>query len=322
MADRPKVGLIGARRGRQGLGPHLARQLEGHGADVAVFLGTSEATVAEAAEQLAAQGVTARGTTDLDDLLAEPDLAALVIASPVGHHAAYLERGLDAGLHVLCEKPLLAPSERAFVRVHEFEQAFERAGLALFENCQWPLVLPAFDALHAGVRSPTPRSFSMHLGPTSRGREMLVDALSHPLSLVQALVPDAGRFPRALEFSTLDPDAGTLRASFVLPYPGGDLRVDVTLTCTPEQPRPAGFAVDGVSAERRVRMDDYALFLEAGGRRVPLPDPMDALVGRFVEAIRRGPGAVEAGPWNRGLVVRQGWFDYIVRAFDAGTEGR
>ena len=49
----PRVGLIGARRRRRGLGPYIARFLNAAGAEVPCFLTTSEATRDEAAAQLA-----------------------------------------------------------------------------------------------------------------------------------------------------------------------------------------------------------------------------------------------------------------------------
>ena len=47
----------------------------------------------------------ARVTADLDELLADPELDAVVIATPVPTHYALAKRALAAGKHVLVEKP-------------------------------------------------------------------------------------------------------------------------------------------------------------------------------------------------------------------------
>lgn len=57
----------------------------------------------------------ATATTDLDELLADPALDAVLVCSPTDLHAAQTERALRAGKHVLCEIPLatsLAETDR------------------------------------------------------------------------------------------------------------------------------------------------------------------------------------------------------------------
>jgi 2-hydroxy-4-carboxymuconate semialdehyde hemiacetal dehydrogenase len=48
----------------------------------------------------------ALATTDLDELLAEPRVEAVIVCSPTDLHAEQTERALRAGKHVLCEIPL------------------------------------------------------------------------------------------------------------------------------------------------------------------------------------------------------------------------
>ena len=47
-----------------------------------------------------------RTFSDHRELIAATELDALVVATPTSSHAAVVRDGLDAGLHVLCEKPL------------------------------------------------------------------------------------------------------------------------------------------------------------------------------------------------------------------------
>jgi predicted dehydrogenase len=77
--------------------------------------------------RIAAMFPGTRATADLDDLLADDELDAVVLATPVPTHAALAVRVLEAGKHCFVEKPLaqsVAEAERAVA-------AAERAGRVL-----------------------------------------------------------------------------------------------------------------------------------------------------------------------------------------------
>jgi predicted dehydrogenase len=61
---------------------------------------------AQRRERLAGQFPSARFTDDLDDLLSDPALDAVVLATPVPTHATLAARVLAAGKHCFVEKPL------------------------------------------------------------------------------------------------------------------------------------------------------------------------------------------------------------------------
>ncbi len=81
----------------------------------------------EVRERFAAVHRQARFTGDLDDLLTDRDLDAIVLATPVPSHASLALRVLEAGKHCFVEKPLaqsVADAQRAV-------QAADRAGKVL-----------------------------------------------------------------------------------------------------------------------------------------------------------------------------------------------
>ena len=151
-----------------------------------------------------ALGHEPRGYVDLDTMLAAEPLDALAILSPAVHHATCLEAALAARLHCLCEKPLVWGVADPTGTARRLVEGFASAGLTLFENCQWPYTLEAFEALQPGVLSATPRRFEMELAPSVSGPPMLVDSLSHPLSVLQALAPAEKPRIEAPRFDTRD----------------------------------------------------------------------------------------------------------------------
>jgi predicted dehydrogenase len=94
-------------------GPNLARNFAAlPGCELAWCCDPSEA----ARERYARVFPSARFTAELDDLLGDPELDAVVLATPVPTHAALAERVLLAGKHCFVEKPLaqsVADAERA-----------------------------------------------------------------------------------------------------------------------------------------------------------------------------------------------------------------
>ena len=100
-------------------GPNLARNLEAlDGVELAWCCDERD----EVRERLAAVHRRAQFTGDLDDLLGDDTLDAIVLATPVSTHAELAARVLQAGKHCFVEKPLaqsVADAERAVAAARE-----------------------------------------------------------------------------------------------------------------------------------------------------------------------------------------------------------
>jgi len=84
-------------------GPNLARNFDRlPGAELAWICDGSE----EALTRTAAGFPDARASTDMEEMLRDPELDAVVVATPVPTHAELAERVLAAGKHCFVEKPL------------------------------------------------------------------------------------------------------------------------------------------------------------------------------------------------------------------------
>ena len=131
---------------------------------IAVYSRT-RANAASLAESLPTAAVL---YTDLDELLADPAIEAVDLVLPIQHQPAVIEKGLQAGKHVVSEKPMAADvatarrllglyrsgpaSNRQVWMVAEnwrYESAFARAAKLVAEGaigkpitCSWSLHLP------------------------------------------------------------------------------------------------------------------------------------------------------------------------------------
>lgn len=99
MSDRVRIGVVGLGY----WGPNLARNVDAlPDAELCWCCDADEAIRARYASQYPGT----RSTADLDDLLGDPALDAIVLATPVPTHAALATAVLDAGKHCFVEKPL------------------------------------------------------------------------------------------------------------------------------------------------------------------------------------------------------------------------
>jgi inositol 2-dehydrogenase len=94
-----RLGVAGLGR----MGAIHAENVTAHvgGVELAGVVDTVEPVAREVGERLSVPW-----STDLADLLADPEIDAIVVAGPTATHAAMVEKAAAAGKHVLCEKPL------------------------------------------------------------------------------------------------------------------------------------------------------------------------------------------------------------------------
>jgi predicted dehydrogenase len=116
MAGSLKVGVVGLGY----WGPTLLRALvEVEGVEVDWICDSDSGSL----ERFTRRYPAIRATTRIDDLLADPELDAVVLATPVFTHFYLASRALNAGKHVFVEKPLATSSDEAdqLARLAEME---------------------------------------------------------------------------------------------------------------------------------------------------------------------------------------------------------
>ena len=109
MSERVRIGIAGLGR----LGRYHAENLAGRTPLIELV---RVMDVVEPAARSTGERLGVRWSTAFDELLADPRVEAVVIATPTPFHAPMVEQAAAAGKHVFCEKPIafeLAPTLRA-----------------------------------------------------------------------------------------------------------------------------------------------------------------------------------------------------------------
>jgi predicted dehydrogenase len=127
-SDRPlRIGVLGAARITPMALIRPARKVDG--VEVAAIAARDPAR----AEKFAARHGIAKVHKSYDALLADDALDAIYNPLPNGLHAEWSIRALEAGKHVLCEKPIAANAAEA----GQMAEAAERTGRVLIEAFHW-----------------------------------------------------------------------------------------------------------------------------------------------------------------------------------------
>ncbi|MEM8883436.1 MAG: Gfo/Idh/MocA family oxidoreductase [Planctomycetota bacterium] len=260
--------IAGARRARQGIGAFVGQALVDAGCDVTGVVGTTAETA-----QAAAAPLEANAYLDLVEAIAKETPALVAICTPIEAHEAQLRIVADAGCHGLCDKPLIWPPGASLSTLLD---TFERHERNLSLLTQWPHTLPAFYRLHPELAAHSVERFFMRLAPASTGARMLLDSMSHPLSVLER-IGGHGRVE--------DVDVRMEGAGWTVRFGYRGIACEVELVHAPEPPRPAALGLNGRVAHRVIE-PGYRLFFEDGDRRVPLDDPMPLRVREVVHAAR------------------------------------
>lgn len=176
-----KIGLCGLGY----WGKNLFRALSGNPAIQLVAVADAKADVLD---RLALTHPAIRRYTDAMDLIADPDIDAVCIATPVASHYAQAKAALDNGKHVMVEKPLCTNSAEA----EDLNARAKLYGLTLMTDHTY-LFHPAVTKLRELVRSGELGHVSyfdsqrINLGLFQPDVNVLWDLAPHDLSIIDYL---------------------------------------------------------------------------------------------------------------------------------------
>jgi predicted dehydrogenase len=134
---------------------------------------------------------TVRATASYERVLADPAVAAVAIATPAATHFDLVRAALEAGKHVLVEKPLTSSVSDA----RKLAGLAERSGLVLMCDhtyCYTPAVWRIRDLIRAGEIGDVQfvDSVRINLGLVQPDIDVLWDLAPHDLSILDFVLPD------------------------------------------------------------------------------------------------------------------------------------
>ncbi|HWF52280.1 MAG TPA: Gfo/Idh/MocA family oxidoreductase [Solirubrobacteraceae bacterium] len=175
------------------------------------------------ATKLAASLGGVNGTDELQELLDDPEVEAIAVATPAATHLAVAMAAIEAGKHVLVEKPLASSYSEGRALVNA---ARDHDVVLMCDHtyCYTPAVQRIRELVHAGVLGDLQfvDSVRINLGLVQRDINVLWDLAPHDLSILDYILPQ-GCMPMAVAAHGADPiGAGQACVAYLtLQLPGG-----------------------------------------------------------------------------------------------------
>jgi len=215
--DRVRIGVLGAAKITPAALLKPAKSVDE--ADVVAVAARDP----ERARAFATKRGVARALDSYDALIADPDIDAVYNPLPNGLHAEWTIKALEAGKHVLCEKPFTANAAEAEL----VAAAAERTGLVVMEAFHWryhPVAARVLDIVGSGELGELRRVESTMAFPLFKSSD-----IRWQLDLAGGALMDAGCYTvhQVRTFARSEPEV--VRATAKLKSPGVDRVMDAEL---------------------------------------------------------------------------------------------
>jgi predicted dehydrogenase len=165
----------------------------------------------ERARRVLGPSSTVASTSSFEEVLADPAVTAIAVATPAGTHFDLVRSALEAGKHVLVEKPL-TPTVAEGQKLADIAHSASRVLMCDHTYCYTPAVQRIRQLIRDGEIGDVQfiDSVRINLGLIQPDVDVLWDLAPHDLSILDFVLPDEV-FPVAVAAHSGDP-LGTGRA--------------------------------------------------------------------------------------------------------------
>lgn len=269
-----KIAILGA----SGIGKYHAREYKNAGCEVVAILGSSKEKAINTSNVLKKEfGIFASSYYELESMLKLENIDAVSICTPPELHSKHVKLCLEAGLHVLCEKPFVFDSlHENYKKAQELVKISKEKKKVLTINMQWPSILDVLPIKKAAKVN----NFSMYMEPPGfKEKTIIADAVPHMNSMLIRLIK--GREAVNFRFNKSGED---LIIKF--DYKKNKDICNVTYHIKPKQERPRNinFSINGEKYQR-VLTDEYKQKITNGKKEFEIEDPLKVSIRSFVDAI-------------------------------------
>jgi predicted dehydrogenase len=266
-------------------------------------------------------------TREAAEALADPAVDAVVVAVPTAGHYPLTRDALQAGKHVLCEKPLCltGPEGEELVALARRQERVLMVGHVFLFN---PGILKVWELIRAGELGEVRylSAVRTNLGPIRSDVNAAYDLATHDISIFNALLDAVPEQVSATGGTFLQPGVEDVVFA-TLRYPGGTLANIHAGWLNPKKVRQMTVVgsrrmatwddlelgqpvtVYDKGAETSPEYADYGEFLrvslwegEVSRPKVPLEEPLKAQSLAFLEAIKTGEAPRSDGAFSLGVV--------------------
>jgi predicted dehydrogenase len=159
----------------------------------------------ERARTVLGRYTTVKATSSYEQVLTDPDVAAVAVATPAGTHFDLVRAALEAGKHVLVEKPITS----SLAEAEKLADLAEESGLVLMCDhtyCYTPAVRRIRELIRGGEIGDIQYvdSVRINLGLVQPDIDVLWDLAPHDLSILDFVLPEDLK-PVAVAAHTVDP---------------------------------------------------------------------------------------------------------------------